>query len=221
MEQVVVKMEIKKKKHRALTTRELLMMQDDSYQFDDPVWIDALGDMQRTGIVLIQGVDKHGKTGFALLLAKMLQKYDKILYVCAEQKLDSDFRKSVSRANIDYRDNRIAWERYLSFEQITELLSRRNAPRVCFIDNLSMYSDCKKSELIELLEKNKRCLFVLICHQKGNEPDGALGRFARKLCMRFVQMDKLVACVGGRKSNKTFVVDINEAKLIHGEQIIE
>ena len=65
---------------RGITTKTLLSKKFKTFKFDG-IWEKVLGEQERSGIWVIYGNEKNGKTTLALLLSDYLTKFENLNYL--------------------------------------------------------------------------------------------------------------------------------------------
>ena len=205
---------------RSLTSRNLLNKKDGrKLQISDPGLGRIIGPASTTGLWLIYGKEKNGKTWFALQLAKALAKQEKVSYLSAEEGLDDGFKMACRRAGIT-SDDKILWDEYMDIDAIIEKFNRPRAASVIFIDNLTAYLDeLKPTEVRKrLMEKLPGKLLILIAHEERKKPYPATARMAEKWASVVIQVKGLKALVVSRFSlGGEIVIDGERSELYWGK----
>ena len=197
---------------KVLNARNLYEMKQECYHFTG-YWKDILGELPKNGAWLIYGREKHGKTSFALSLAKYLSGFDKVLYVSAEEGTDPLFVKAVKRAEIPATDQ-FGFLPYVPIHKLNERLKKRRAPKIVFIDNITVYNDeLKRGAVKELIRENNNTLFVFLAHEERKEPSTAAGRLVKKLAKVIVRIEGLQATIGGRCPGGTLIIHEEKAEM--------
>lgn len=182
--------------------------------FDEP---------ERNGFWLIYGREKHGKTWFSLMLADYLSKFEKVLYISAEEGFSKAFVDAVERAKIQSDNKKLTMIDYVSLDYVEERLERRAAPKVIFFDNITvMQDDLKNGQLKKLFLKYKdKALFVFIAHQDDQQPEPytATAKMVKKLAKVIVRIEGLTGFVSGRCPGGVLMIDEEKAMLYHGTHI--
>lgn len=203
---------------RALSTRNIFDKKHTTYEFVG-VWQDVFGSPSTNGIWLIQGEEKNGKTGGALIIAKMLSKREKVHYISAEEGTDLEFKQAVQRAGIDINDN----IQFTEYEELTDLykrLKKQRAPRIVVIDNLTIYNDeLRGGKIKQLLKDFPGHHFICLVHEEKGKPYGAAAKLASKLAKVIIKAKGLALIVGGRVPGGNLIIDEKRATLIHGDNI--
>ncbi|MGD1319194.1 ATP-binding protein [Chryseobacterium sp. 2R14A] len=186
------------------------------------IWLDIFGKPERNGKMwIIYGEEKNGKTWFSILLAQFLSLSEKILYISAEEGLGLSFQDVCKRANLDEKNKNFQAYGYVTLEDLKAHLKRRYAPKVIFIDNVTVYvEELKNGGLQSLMKDNPDKLFIFIAHEDRGEPYTATAKMIKRLADRIVRVQGLVATVGGRTKGGQFVVDQEKAMILHGSNII-
>ena len=206
---------------RSLTSRDLLNKRDGrKLQIADPELSRIVGNVSASGLWLIYGKEKNGKTWFALQLAKELAKQEKVSYISAEESLEDSFLMACKRAGITSAD-RILWDEYMSIDAIIEKFSKPKTANVIFIDNLTVYlEELKPTEVKKrLMEELPGKLLILIAHEERKKPYPATARMAEKWASVVVQIQGLKALVVSRfSSGGEIVIDNTKSELYWGNE---
>lgn len=186
------------------------------------VWQEAFGNPGRKGKVWIfYGEEKNGKTWFSILFADYLAKSEPILYVSAEEGLEESFQDVLMRANVDAENKKFkAIGKGVTLQELDEYLSTRYAPKIIFIDNVTVYQDeLKNGGLKKLLDKHQDKLFIFVAHEERGEPYTATAKMIKRLADRIVRIQGLVATVGGRTDGGKFIINQEKAMVLFGTDI--
>lgn len=201
---------------RTITIRNIYEKEYETLKLDG-IWADVLGEPEANGAWLIYGREKNGKTWLALKLALYLSRFKKVLYVSAEEGAGLAFRDTLKRVGANTDEFNFHLLEYESFEELNKRLSRRRAPDVMFIDNLTIYQDeLKKATLTNFLEKHKTKLFVFIAHEERGEPYTAAAKLCSKLAKVRMHVKGLSCSIGGRVPGGLLMIDEQKAQLFHG-----
>lgn len=190
----------------------------------DGIWLEVFGNPGRKGkIWLFYGAEKHGKTWFSLLFANYLATKEPTLYLSAEEGLEESFQDVCMRANVDVTNRKFkAKGRGVSLSELDEYLSTRYAPKIIFIDNVTVYvEELKNGGLQKLINNHQDKIFIFIAHEERGEPYTATGKMIKRLADRIVRIQGLVATVGGRTTGGKFLIDEEKAKILHGSDITD
>lgn len=204
---------------RALTAKNLLDKKYTTFNFQG-IWREVFGTPTTTGIWLIYGKEKNGKTWGTLLLADYLTNFGKVLYISAEEGVDMEFQQACKRAKINPKNKNFQFIEYEPIEDLYTRLKRRNAPRIVIIDNLTIYNEELKSNGIKKLKQDfPKVLFICVAHEERNKPYTAAAQMASKLAKILIRAVGLTLIIGGRTSGKKIMIDETKAILYHGTQI--
>jgi hypothetical protein len=223
MEAKEAKQEVRKNRRRGLTTRNVYERKAGRpVRVGDAVIAGVLGEDAEcgSGMWLISGKEKNGKTSFALMLAKALAENHRVAYISAEEGLEGSFKAAMRRAGITVSD-RITWEEYLSVERIRSEYATR-ATDFIFIDNLTVYQgEIRAADIIPIKKSLPGKTLVYIAHEEGNQPypdsAAAVSKLA-KIVFRVVAMNVTVV---SRYTNGggNIVIDADKKALFWGETV--
>ncbi|MBE7649187.1 hypothetical protein G1L22_12920 [Tenacibaculum finnmarkense] len=184
------------------------------------VYKEVFGEPSTSGIWLLYGVEKNGKSWGALLLANYLANFGRILYVSAEEGTEMEFKEALKRAKIDGKNKKLRFVEYEPIDELYQRLQVKNRERkyhVVFIDNLTIYNDELKARGIKQLKQDfPNTLFVLIAHEERGKPYTASATMASKLAKVLMRVQGLQIQVFGRVPGGILNIDENKAKLFHG-----
>jgi len=204
---------------RAKTTKNLFDIKHSVFTLTG-IWLKALGEPETHGAWMIWGREKNGKTWFALLLAKMLSLFGQVHYISAEEGMGSDFIRSIKRAGIT-ADFNIKWMEYESLNDLYARLKKRGAPKMVFIDNVTVYlKELQRGKFERLLLDFPDVLFIFLAHEEDGKPFTATAKLVKRLAKRIVYIEGLTASVEGRVEGMKLIIDEENAALIYGQQIL-
>lgn len=200
---------------RALTIRNLYEKKFSTFDFTG-IWRQIFGTPTKSGIWLIYGKEKNGKTWGTLLIAAYLSFFCRVLYVSAEEGADKEFQEACKRAKIDVGNNILIIE-YEPIEELYKRLKSRKAPKVVVLDNLTIYNEELKATGIKRLKQDfPDTLFICVAHEERNKPYTAAATMASKLAKVIIRVQGLSLIVGGRVPGGTLNIDEEKAQLYHG-----
>lgn len=201
---------------RALTAKNLLEKTYDTFNFSG-IWLEVFGTPTTSGIWLIYGKEKNGKTWGTLLIANYLTSFEKVLYVSAEEGTDMEFQAAIKRAKISDKNKNIHFIEYEPIEDLYVRLRRRKAPKVVVLDNLTIYNaELRGKGITQLKQDFPNVLFILVAHEERNKPYTAAAQMASKLAKVIIRVPGLQLNVGGRCPGGKLMIDENKALLYHG-----
>ncbi len=201
---------------RAKYTKQVLEKKTKKFPFTSP-YLDVMGTPGTTGIWLVYGAEKNGKTTSALLLAEYMGRFDKVLYVSGEEGVEDTFQDTLKRVGIDYDNRSIRYLDYTPMEELDEYLSTRQAPRIVFIDNMTIYDDeLKNGEFRRFTLKHNNKLFIFLAHEEKNEPYRATAKMAKRLAKIIMRVVGLKVFVSGRCPGGVLTINEERARIYHG-----
>ncbi|HCY83161.1 MAG TPA: hypothetical protein DHV22_16940 [Xanthomarina gelatinilytica] len=204
---------------RALTVQNLYSKKYKTYEFTG-IFKEIFGNPSTSGIWIIYGKDKNGKTWGTLLIVDYLSQFTKVWYISAEEGTDMEFQAAAKRANIDPKNRNIHFSEYVSIEDIKARLNARKAPKVVVIDNLSMYKGELTSDGVKQLKLEfPKTHFIMVAHEERGQPYTAAAVMAKKLAKVIIRVQGLALMVGGRVPGGNVIIDEKKAVLYHGTDI--
>lgn len=185
---------------------------------------EAIGkNTERSGLWLIYGKEKNGKTTFAFKLANYLSTIDKVLYISAEEGTDTNITDTCKRVGIRADNKTLHIVGYKSFDWIKARLKKRKSERIIFIDNTTEYKEeVKNKDISNLLKEFPNTLFIFLSHestQSKGEPDIALSKFCKKKAKRVFHVVGMAAQVLGRTDTDIIPIDNQKAALCHSDAV--
>lgn len=206
---------------KALTLHNLYKKKFKTMPFDG-IYKEVFGTPTIGGLWLIYGAEKHGKTWGALLLSEYLSRFEKVLYVSAEQGIDKEFQDAIKRANLTPDNKRLHFLEYEPIEEVKVLLKRRRAPKIAVLDNLTIYNEELRAKGVkELMQEFPNVTFLCVAHMERNKPYTATAMMASKLAKVLIRVEGLTMTVGGRVPGGILTIDEEKAALYHGQKITE
>lgn len=202
---------------RQLTVRNVFDKKHKLFEFDG-MWQEVFGAPERSGEWIIYGEEKHGKTWFALALARYISSLGvRTTYVSGEEGLSVDFKRAMQRAGYGVHD-RVKFLDYTELEMLEQIISRRYAPQVLFIDNTTAYEDeLTKAAVREIHRKyNDKLLIVFLSHEERKRPYPANAALISRLARIKIRVEGLTAFVGGRCPGGIITIDEEKSQLYHG-----
>ena len=141
-------------------------------------WRDSIGMPVLRGTWLIYGGSGSGKTSFCLQLAKYLSQFGRVLYNSLEQGL-SPTMQSAWIAGGKEAGRRVKLLDREGYDELFERLAKRQSPEIVIIDSINYLRGLRLSDYQLLSQRYRKKLFVIVAHEKGGEPKGALAQAIR------------------------------------------
>ena len=139
-------------------------------------WRDSIGLPVLQGTWLIYGASGAGKTTYTLRLAKYLSQFGRVLYNSLEQGLSPTMQSAWLREEMAEAGRRIRLLDRESYDELFERLAKRQSPEIVIIDSINFLRGVRLSDYDLLTRRYRKKLFVVIAHEKGGEPKGALAQ---------------------------------------------
>ncbi|AIM38301.1 hypothetical protein KO02_17615 [Sphingobacterium sp. ML3W] len=178
---------------------------------------DVLGTPDASGIWLVYGKEKHGKTLCSLMLANALSDIKKVLYVSAEEGLSQHFQDSMKRAGIEATQKNLFFSEYLTIKSLKVILRRHTAPKIVVLDNVTaMLAELRRGMAEKLCKEFPNVLFIYVAHMVKNEPYTAIAKNIKIWAKAIFLVEGLKALVSGRVKGGEFNLIEMKAQLYHG-----
>ncbi len=205
---------------RMLSTTNIFDKKHKVFTFADQLWSRVFGTPETSGLWIIYGPEKNGKTWMALIASLMLSTFERVLYVSGEEGIGFDFVENCNRAGLERKSKRIYFLDYTEVPELYVLLARKNAPRIVLLDNMTVYNDeLKNGALRKLIASFPSTLFIVLAHEERGEPFTATAKLAKKLAKIIIHVKGLACTVSGRCPGGIVIIDEEKACLYHGEAI--
>ncbi len=133
-----------------------------------------LGNVERSGSILIMGDSGHGKTALSFQIAKEFGKTEKIIYNTCEEGARASFQTNfllnnvkVLGKNFNYVDE--------DYEDFNTRLRLKRQPNIGFIDSAQYYFDDKKKQhYMKMVKEFDKKLLIFLSHYEKGRPVGAV-----------------------------------------------
>lgn len=178
---------------------------------------DAFGQPEKSGVWIIWGMEKNGKTWFALMLADYLSQFEKVMYVSAEEGAGKDFVAACKRAKISDKNSNLKINEYISMEDLKQKIKSRKSANVIVLDNCTVYADeLRTADFHQLIRQFPNKLFIFLAHEEKKEPYTALAKLCKKFAKVICHVKGLTAQVSGRVPGGIITIDENKSALYWG-----
>lgn len=142
-------------------------------------WRDSIGMPVLRGTWLIYGGSGSGKTSFCLQLAKYLSQFGRVLYNSLEQGLSPTMQSAWIAGGMEEAGRRVKLLDREGYDELFERLAKRQSPEIVIIDSINYLRGLRLSDYQHLSQRYRKKLFVVVAHEKGGEPKGALAQAIR------------------------------------------
>ena len=140
--------------------------------------------------------------------------------ISAEEGTGHSYTAAVNRVGIlDTNRNFHSWPFTSIADLREEIRNNRKCEKIIFIDNLTVYVDLKKEDIINLLRDFPNVLFVFLAHEdERGEPQGAPAVMAKQMAYAYFHVKGKAAFATVRGGNDGRIdIDEETAALIHGD----
>lgn len=180
----------------ALSVYQVLKGKPNLMQFDG-IWEEAIGHPEMAGSWIIWGQSFNGKTSFAMMLAKYLTKFDKVLYNSMEEGASRSIQIALERAEMQDVAKRFNLLEGEDIDELMERLSHKKQPRIVIMDSLQ-YSSLNYDRYKLLKRKFPKTLWIWISHAEGRLPEGRLANKVRYDSMVKIRIEGYRAFINSR-----------------------
>lgn len=142
-------------------------------------WRDSIGMPVLRGTWLIYGGSGSGKTSFCLQLAKYLSQFGRVLYNSLEQGLSPTMQSAWIASGMEEAGRRVKLLDREGYDELFERLAKRQSPEIIIIDSINYLRGLRLSDYQLLSQRYRKKLFIVVAHEKGGEPKGALAQAIR------------------------------------------
>lgn len=142
-------------------------------------WRDSIGMPVLRGTWLIYGGSGSGKTSFCLQLAKYLSQFGRVLYNSLEQGLSPTMQSAWIAGGMEEAGRRVKLLDREGYDELFERLAKRQSPEIVIIDSINYLRGLRLSDYQLLSQRYRKKLFIVVAHEKGGEPKGALAQAIR------------------------------------------
>lgn len=203
---------------KALSVKQAFSIVFKLFEFTG-LWLQAFGKPEITGFWYLGGGEKNGKSTFAMMLAKYLTTFGKVLYISAEEGLSKDIIAAMKFAGLSDKNKNFNIIDYEPWDQLQARFSSRKCAKIIFIDNSTVYRDEITRKLVaELKQNHANKLIIMVCHEQKGSPDNALATTWRKLAKIIIQAEGLKAIISGRCPGGTLMINEEKANLYWGTE---
>lgn len=145
----------------------------------DGAWLASIGLPVLRGTWLIYGGSGSGKTSFCLQLAKYLSQFGRVLYNSLEQGLSPTMQAAWIAGGMEEAGRRVKLLDREGYDELFERLAKRQSPEIVIIDSINYLRGLRLCDYQLLSQRYRKKLFVVVAHEKGGEPKGALAQAIR------------------------------------------
>ena len=162
---------------KSLSAQQVLTIQRRTIQLDG-AWGDCLGEIDRTGVVLVWGQSGNGKSSAVMSLAKELTKHGKVLYVSLEEGFALSFQNTLRRYHMQECGARFQGVTGEDMETISARIRKRRSADFVVIDSFQ-YSQLNYKRYLEFKKKHSNKLIIFVSHADGRKPAGRAAEWVK------------------------------------------
>ncbi len=165
-------------------------------------WGDCLGEIDRTGVVLVWGQSGNGKSSAVMSLAKELTKYGKVLYVSLEEGYALSFQNTLRRHAMQECGARFQVVTSVDMETLSKSLSKRRSADFVVIDSFQ-YTQLNYKRYLDFKNKHSNKLIIFVSHADGKKPAGRTAEHVKYDAGQKIWVEGYKAISNGRYRGKT------------------
>jgi RecA-family ATPase len=137
-------------------------------------WKRHLGEMERSGSVLIMGDSGDGKTTYALQAAKEICGTEKVHYNTAEEGIRKSWKRSLELNNMKVVRSKFKYSKE-NYDELFARLEMKRQPKIMIIDSVQYFFRGKSvKDYFKLIETFTDTLFIFLSHISKGMPKGAV-----------------------------------------------
>ncbi len=137
-------------------------------------WKRHLGQIEQSGSILIMGDSGHGKTSYAMQMAKAFCQQEKVFYNSAEEGIRQSFKRSLSINNMKSVAANFTFSKE-DYDTMVARLTKKRQPKIVIIDSIQYcFRGKRKNAYYDLIERFPNTLFIGLSHVKKGMPTGAI-----------------------------------------------
>lgn len=142
---------------------------------------ESFGEPERNFKAIIYGNSGHGKTEFAIKLAKYISQWTRVYYNSFEQGISKTLQDALRRNNMQDVAGRVIFGDKETFDEMLVRLSGKHSPMVVVIDSRDFINMTSQQFKI-LITKYPRKAFILLCWEAGGKPKGEYAKSIEFMC---------------------------------------
>lgn len=137
-------------------------------------WLRHLGHIEQSGSILIMGDSGHGKTSYAMQLAKAFCVNEKVFYNSAEEGIRQSFKRSLDINNMKTVASNFTFSKE-GYDAMVTRLTKKRQPKIVIIDSIQYcFRGKRKNAYYDLIEQFPNTLFIGLSHVSKGMPTGAI-----------------------------------------------
>lgn len=155
---------------KSLSASQVLAIKRDTIQLEG-AWGECLGEIDRTGVIIVWGQSGNGKSSAVMSLAKELTKHGKVLFVSLEEGFALSFQNTVRRFSMQDCGQRFQVVTGEDMNAISERLKKRRSADFVIIDSFQ-YTGLNYKRYLAFKKAHANKLIIFVSHADGKQPAG-------------------------------------------------
>jgi hypothetical protein len=157
---------------------------------------ESLGEIERTGSILIYGQAKNGKTNFTMQLAGLMAQHGSVVYNSCEEGFGLSFANTLERSGVTQMKNILFTEKE-SVGDLIKRLKKRRSPDFVFVDSVN-FLRMNTDDYWNLVKGFQRKLFVFVAQEKHGLPKGSTADEIKYNSNIIIRVEGFKAAIEGR-----------------------
>lgn len=155
---------------KSLSASQVLAIKRPTIKLDG-AWGDCLGEIDRTGVVLVWGQSGNGKSSAVMSLAKELTKHGRVMYVSLEEGLALSFQNTLRRYHMQDCGARFQVIANVDLDTISQHLKKRRSADFVIIDSFQ-YTQLNYKRYLAFKKMHSNKLIIFVSHADHKQPAG-------------------------------------------------
>lgn len=186
---------------KLLSASQVLTIKRKTIQLEG-AWGDCLGEIDRTGVVLVWGQSGNGKSSAVMSLAKELTKHGKVLYVSLEEGYALSFQGTLRRYSMQDCKSNFQVVAGVDIDSLSKRLKKRRSADFVIIDSFQ-YTQLNYKRYLAFKKEHSNKLIIFVSHADGRKPAGRAAEWVKYDADQKIWVEGYKAFSNGRYIGKT------------------
>lgn len=152
---------------KAIGMNEFLDTEFQVYEFQG-AWLASFGTPEQNFRMMITGLEKNGKTDFAVKLTKYLSSFGKVYYNSHEEGKSKTLQETFERNKMKEVAGKVMLLHKEPFDDMLERLAKKGSPRFVVLDSLD-YMELTEKQFKILVDRFPRKSIIMLAWCDNNE----------------------------------------------------
>lgn len=186
---------------KLLSASQVLIIKRKTIQLEG-AWGDCLGEIDRTGVVLVWGQSGNGKSSAVMSLAKELTKHGKVLYVSLEEGYALSFQGTLRRYSMQDCKSNFQVVAGVDIDSLSKQLKKRRSADFVIIDSFQ-YTQLNYKRYLAFKKEHSNKLIIFVSHADGRKPAGRAAEWVKYDADQKIWVEGYKAISNGRYMGAT------------------